>query len=88
VDTLARRSLVALLAVVALIGAAGCGESEDDGAAPDQEAEASFEFREETGGHGNAPRRLRREGRTLGDSAAVQSSDSFDHPDLAETRGS
>lgn len=80
-----RRCSFAALAAVALIGVAGCGGSEDeaarcepvpawflaefgDGSRPDAEAGA------------RPPPRFRLEGRTLGDSAAVQSSDSFEGP--------
>jgi hypothetical protein len=83
---MARRSLVAALAVVALIGAAGCGGSDDDGAAPDQEAEASRCEPVPAPSLAGKDVRPREVGWTLGDSAAVASSDSFGNasPDLAE----
>lgn len=74
-----RKSAFAAVAVVALIATAGCGGNDDD-AAPDQEAEGSrcepvpawflgsLEDGQEEGGW------------TLGESAAVQSSDSFRGP--------
>ena len=66
-----RRSLFAALAVVALVGVAGCGGSEDE-ASRCEPVPAWFLESLEDG--------LREEGRTLGDSAAVQSSDPFDGP--------
>ena len=79
-DTMPRRSTFAALAVLALVGAAGCGGSEDDGVGADPEAEGSrcqpvpaWFLRDLKDG-------AREEGKTLGDSAAVQSSDSFEGP--------
>jgi hypothetical protein len=72
--------LFAALAVVALVGVAGCGGSEDE--ASRWEPVPAW-FLEEFG-YG-----FREEGRTLGDSAAVQSSDSFEGPlHSKRTRGS
>ena len=63
-----RRRLFAALGVVALVGVAGCGGSEDE-ASRCEPVPAWFLESLEDG--------LREEGRTLGDSAAVQSSDPF-----------
>ena len=66
-----RRSLFAALAVVALVGVAGCGGSEDE--ASRCEPVPAWFLRLFADG-------FREEGKTLGDSAAVQSSDSFEGP--------
>ena len=66
-----RRSLFVALAVVAVVGVAGCGGSEGEASRCEP---APAWFLEEFGDG------FREEGRTLGDSAAVQSTDSFEGP--------
>ena len=63
-----RGSVFAALAVVALVGVAGCGGSEDEASRCEPVPAWLLRLFEDD---------LREEGRTLGDSAAVQSSDPF-----------